>query len=589
MYDEKLVRAAQQGDEAAFAAVYDRAADAVYDLSWALIGDAEEAGRIVEDTFVLAARHLQDLSDASQVRAWLLAIARDRILNEDEQGTLRSGWGAGPQTGEGSADGDEPLGTVALRTWTAAAAAVLALTDQAVLELHLRHHLDDEQLAAAIGCSTAELPSVIQRVDAEAEHVLGALVVARQARRDCPQLLDELRGWDGTPTAGVADLVDTHAAGCERCGRRRSLVSPLELVAAAPLAVAPAALRTQVLDLAAPELAAHRSVGGESVAAATLSTDEAVTGAVPVLASAGRRRPLTPLLAIAAAVIVLAGALALVLRSPSRPQTAAAVRPANLTIAAGPTTSAPAPSTTAAALAPLDSTTTTPTTLAPPAARLELNATRVDFGADATTAQITLRNTGAGATNWVGSSSAAWLGVSPGSGHLDSLGAVSIFLVLDRHVAPRGPFEVHLAFQPSDPNQPTATIVAVGSATGPTTTTAPATTSTSSPSTTVVSGPAISGVTASPAAVYAAPCNPDTSAVSATVTDPGTITSVTLVYSLADGRQGSAPMTQRGGSWTATLGPSSTSGTTSFHIVASDGSGGRSTSDSYAVDVAPCH
>ena len=593
MYDEKLVRAAQQGDDAAFAAIYDRVADSVYDLAWALIGDAEEAGRIVEDTFVLAARHFQDLSDASQVRAWLLAIARDRILNEDEQGTLRSGWGARPEVGDGAAEGNDPLGTVALRTWTAAAAAVLALTDQAVLELHLRHQLDDEQLAAAIGCSTAQLPSVIERVDAEAEHVLGALVVARQARRDCPQLLDELRSWDGTPTAGVADLVDAHAAGCERCGRRRSLVSPLELIAAAPLVVAPASLRTQVLDLALPELISRRPVGGETVpatsATAVAAADEAGTAVVPVVAAPARRRPLTPFLAIAAAVIVLAGALALVLRSPSRAQTAAAVRPGNLSVA-GPTTSATGPTTTAAvvSLAPLDTTTITSTTLAP-AARLELNASRVDFGPDATTAQITLRNTGAGATNWIGSSSAAWLTVSPASGHLDSLGAVSVFLVLDRRVAPRGPFEVHLAFQPSDPNQPTASIIAVGSSVGPTTSTAPATTTTSSPSTTALSGPAITGITASPSAVYAAPCNPDTSAVSATVTDAGSITSVSLIYSLADGRQGSTPMTERSGSWTGTVGPSSTSGTTSFHIVASDSNGGRSTSDSYAIAVAPCH
>ena len=591
MYDEKLVRAAQQGDEAAFAAIYDRSADAVYDLCWSLIGDADEAARIVEDTFVLAARHLNDLSDASQVRAWLLAIARDRILNEDERGTLRFGWGSpAEQPGSGP---EEPLGTVALRTWTAGAAAVLALTDQAVLELHLRHQLDEDQLAAAVGCSPEQLPSVVARVDAEAEHVLGALVVARQARRDCPELLDALRDWNGTPTVEVADLVDAHAEACERCRRRRSLVSPLELIATAPLVTAPPALRNQVVDLAEVELADHRlrgsSPSAETAAAAVIGAEgaDAATGALVE----SRRRPLAPLFVVAAAVLVLAGALTLVLRSPSRQQPVAAVRPGSLNVAPGPTTSGTSPSTTAVlSLLPADTTTITSTTLAP-YARLELNASRVDFGSDATTAQVTLRNTGAGATDWVGSSAASWLSVAPASGHLDGAGAVSVTLTVDRRAAPRGPFDVRITFQPADPNQPAASLYAVGSATG-STTTAPSTTSTtvSSSSTTVASGPSFSNISASPSTVYAAPCNPDTSKVSATVSDQGTVTTVTIVYTLSDGRRGTSPMTQTGnGAWTGTLGPSSSAGTTSFVVTATDANGARSTSDSYTVNVTACH
>lgn len=592
MYDEKLVRAAQQGDEAAFAAIYDRSADAVYDLSWSLIGDAHEAGRIVEDTFVLAARHLNDLSDASQVRAWLLAIARDRILTEDERGTLRFGWGAAPVEQPGGGP-EEPLGTVALRTWTAGAAAVLALTDQAVLELHLRHQLDEDQLAAAVGCSLEQLPSVVARVDAEAEHVLGALVVARQARRDCPELLDALRDWDGTPTVEVADLVDAHAEACERCRRRRSLVSPLDLIAAAPLVTAPSALRNQVVDLAEVELAELRprrsTSGSETAAVAVVGAEGAHAATAPLVES--RRRSLAPLFVVAAAVLVLAGALTLVLRSPSRQQPVAAVRPGSLNVAPGPTTSGTSPSTTAVlSLLPVDTTTITSTTLAP-YARLELNASRVDFGSDATTAQVTLRNTGSGATDWAGSSAASWLSLAPPSGHLDGTGAVSVTLTVDRRLAPRGPFDVRIAFQPADPNQPAASLYAVGSATGSTTTTAPTTSTTvSSSSTTIASGPSFSNVFASPSTVYAAPCNPDTSKVSADVSDPGTVTAVSVVYTLSDGRRGTSPMTQAGnGAWTGTLGPSSSAGTTSFVVTATDANGARSTSDSYTVNVTACH
>jgi len=61
-------------------------------------------------------------------------------------------------------------------------------------------------LAAAIGCAEEDLGSITERVDLEAEHVLGALIVARQARRDCPELDAALSGWDGIPTAEVAGL-----------------------------------------------------------------------------------------------------------------------------------------------------------------------------------------------------------------------------------------------------------------------------------------------------------------------------------------------------------------------------------------------
>ncbi|GAC1536493.1 MAG: hypothetical protein NVS3B12_19560 [Acidimicrobiales bacterium] len=491
MYDTKLVRAAQEGDEAAFAAIYDRSADAVYDFCWSLIGDVEEAARIVEETMILAARHLGELSDPSQVRAWLLAIARDRILSEDDQGTLRAGWGVHPPV---AADGsphvspEEPLGTVALRKWTADASAVLALTDQAVLELQLRHELDPGQLAAAIGCSPQQLDGVTARVDQEAEHVLGALVVARQARRDCPELSEVLNGWDGTPTAEIADVVDTHATTCDRCGRRRALADPLELVKAAAVVPAPGALRNRVIDAVAPELGSHRtsvipaSVAGMALAGAVVAGGASAAGATALLPTtqSAKHRSIAPLIAIAAAAIVIAGGLILILRSPSRQQAAASVRPGTGIIAASPTTADLTPVTSApAALPPIDTTSTTATTVVQ-VGRLELNAARVDFGSDATSAQVTLRDSGLGGVDWTASTTAGALAVTPFTGHLEAAGSLSVSLTLDRRLLPRGPFDIRLTFQPSDPAAPSAFLDAVGYSAGPATTTAAPTTSTSS-------------------------------------------------------------------------------------------------------------
>jgi DNA-directed RNA polymerase specialized sigma24 family protein len=218
MYDTKLVTAAQHGDEAAFAALFDRNVDGVYDLCFALVGEEGEATRLTVLVFVLAARHLVDISDASQVRPWLLAITRDRVLAEDEAGTLQSAWGAdsGAEPSGGKPSGPEaevePLGTNELRRWVREAGATLALADQLVVELGTRYDLDPDQLIAAIGCRPDRLDSIVAQVEQEAEQVLGSLILARQGRKDCKRLAGLLAGWDGRPSVEVADVADRHAA-----------------------------------------------------------------------------------------------------------------------------------------------------------------------------------------------------------------------------------------------------------------------------------------------------------------------------------------------------------------------------------------
>ena len=288
MYDTRLVVAAQEGDDAAFAALYDRNAEAVYDFCWALAGDEREASRMVEDAFVLAARHIDDVTDASQVRPWVLAIVRDRALAEDEVGEFETGWGTRPAVGTGV----DVLPVGDLRRWAREAAATLALADQAVLELAARNELDGDQLACAIGCDPSQLDTVVAQVDQEADEVLGALVVARQGRRDCPELATLLEAWDGAPAVDVAEQTSAHIPGCERCSRRAALIEPRKLVAAAPRAALPTALRAAVLDAVGPELAAAaaRRAGGEPSPAAlaleAAAEEDAALGAPTVVGAA---------------------------------------------------------------------------------------------------------------------------------------------------------------------------------------------------------------------------------------------------------------------------------------------------------------
>ena len=54
--DEHLVTAALSGDVEAFAAIYDRYADALFNACYRQLGNREEAADVVQDTFVLPRR-----------------------------------------------------------------------------------------------------------------------------------------------------------------------------------------------------------------------------------------------------------------------------------------------------------------------------------------------------------------------------------------------------------------------------------------------------------------------------------------------------------------------------------------------------
>lgn len=610
MYDNRLLIAAQQGDEAAFAALYDRNVEGIYDFCWALTGDTGEASRLVGDVFALAARHLRDIVDASQLRPWLLAIARDRVLTEDEAGTLRSGWGAAT----GSAGGAEPLGNNELRRWVRSAAATLALADQVVIELGLRHDLDGDQLAAAIGCPPERVEAIFAQVEAEAEHVLGTLVLARQGRGDCPQLAALLEGWDQAPSADTTDIVAEHAPVCERCSRRLAVAHPLDLLGAAPPAPVPPALRNEVLDLVAAELArvavlpplaepaepdVGPAAGALAMSAAEPATTVAAASAPPVPAPdplgdrhlwtsvpivAGRdRRPWIPILAVAAIVVVVVALLALLLHPSSHTRVASAHL--NTTTSQAPTTVAQVPVTPPGTIAPIASTTTSTTSTTLPASRLQLDTTRVDLGATATTAEVSLSDAGDVSARWRATTAVPWLTVNPASGLLQPGSAVGVTLTIDRAAVPAGSFDQRLSFLPSDNGGVPASLSVVGTNSGSSTTsTTPGATST----TIVTNGPSIGAVSASPATIQSAPCSNDQSVVSAAVTDSAAVTSVVVTYSLPDGRRGSTTMSRAATEWSAAIGGSRTSGTISYQVTASDSAGLTRTSPPQYITVTTC-
>ena len=142
--------------------------------------------------------------------------------------------------------------------------------EREVLELQLRQGLSGGEVASVLGISRNHAHALLSRARDQLETSLGALVVARTGRQDCPELDAMLQDWDGALTVLMRKRVNRHVERCGVCsGRRRREVSPAMLLGIAPIAALPlmagglpAGLRDQVLRLAtgnSPAAVAHRA------------------------------------------------------------------------------------------------------------------------------------------------------------------------------------------------------------------------------------------------------------------------------------------------------------------------------------------
>jgi hypothetical protein len=137
-------------------------------------------------------------------------------------------------------------------------------SDREIIELNLRHVLDGEDLADALGVSRNHAHALASRARTQFEGSLGALLVARTGREQCQELNDILAGWDGELTILLRKRVNRHIEHCEVCGqRKRRELSPAMLLSMLPMVALPAGLREQVLRLVddvSPVAAGHREL-----------------------------------------------------------------------------------------------------------------------------------------------------------------------------------------------------------------------------------------------------------------------------------------------------------------------------------------
>ena len=241
--DATLVQEAVDGSLAAFTAICSRHEVQVHTFALALLRDRKAALDVVNDTFAEASERLETLQEPYRLIVWLLAIARYRAA----QAAQAANTTAGPDRYPELPTDDLQRAHLISLVWEAT--ADLPIRERALLDLTLRHGLEGDNLADALGVSPGEAAELQARMP-ELEKGLVGYLIMKGDDRSCGDLPLVLRGWDGHFTPVVADGIAAHVSSCRVCEQaRQTLPAPFSLYASAlpaPLPGEGAAWREEV-------------------------------------------------------------------------------------------------------------------------------------------------------------------------------------------------------------------------------------------------------------------------------------------------------------------------------------------------------
>jgi RNA polymerase sigma factor (sigma-70 family) len=233
------------GDPARLANAYDQYAVPLYGYCHWMLREPTDAADAVEHAFVTAATQLHDLGDSGELRSRLYAVARDVCCHRRFETAHPWPTDAVSQPADFSGNARQ----AEVRRLILATLAELNPRQREVVELSLRHNLDDADLATVLGMSWSQAHALSSDARSHLENALRVLFVTRTGRETCPWLDELLAGWDAQLTTRMRDLVGLHVEQCQACARyRRRTLRPEALFSLLPTVTPPLALRERVLE-----------------------------------------------------------------------------------------------------------------------------------------------------------------------------------------------------------------------------------------------------------------------------------------------------------------------------------------------------
>jgi RNA polymerase sigma factor (sigma-70 family) len=250
--DEYLAVQAATGDQAAFAALYERYFDGTYDLALRTVRHPDVAVDVVQSTFTKAWDGIRKGKAGQNLKVWLFTSARKNAIDRMPRShrpvsgtTPREFIGRPPPFSQLDASisprvqaalEDEELVEI---VWNSA--AVLSPKQYSLLDLHLRRRITADELAKGLGVTKSNVYTMLSRLrGALAESVTYTLLLRRGGAecRELGYLLSQMQ--ETAYTRETRRVLKDHVKNCNQCqASKRQQVSPLDIFAG--LVLVPAA------------------------------------------------------------------------------------------------------------------------------------------------------------------------------------------------------------------------------------------------------------------------------------------------------------------------------------------------------------
>lgn len=616
--DVQLVEAARSGDQEAFAGLYDRYFDRVYDFVARMTRDRDEAADIAQDTFIKAMGALGGLKEGASFKSWIFTIARNTTLNRLERSsrmrplTFEDDEGEDVQMDVVDTDrfGDpaQAAEAAAMGSLVWEAAAGLDPKQLSLLQLHLHQGMESAEIAEVMGVTKNNGYVMLNRLKKAVEESIGAYIMLHDGRKYCEELdaaLDSRGIREMSPE--TRKLVQRHVTGCDQCEeRKKKMVSPLAVFGAFAPVGAPPALKADVLGQLMSQWPGPAAGGPPPIGGLVPAAGGGFGGGrvVNIAIGMGVFAAVLAFLLIFTPLNLLRGAeegddsaiVPVIIDSTETPEPptettepGATDEPPAGTPTPAPTdtstpgssgegqnlvtpppapadTATPAPTSTGTVTntptpSPTNTATNTPTATATPTTcvpQLEPNVQTLNMATARSQTFILFNGSFCGGSEVVARTNTAWLRADPATFDLEAGGQQTIFVTVDRAVLPPGPQSGVITLDPASG----ASVNVVVNVDGPTPTPTATPTNTPVPDTT---GPSINLVSCT----YRA--NMQDLLISVTASDPAGVTQVTATW----GDQ-SSPLTLRSGEYTGNVAQPRTDPVPPFTVSAVDGEGNSS-------------
>jgi RNA polymerase sigma factor (sigma-70 family) len=285
--DSELIARAEQGDRDAFAALYRRHFQGLYDFALRIVRDDHLAADVVQSTFVKAWDAARKQKEVGNVKAWLYTIAHNLAIDElrlrkrlaDPPAGARGEEGAFPFALVDPSRFSDPEAVVQDRelvelVWDSASA--LNPQEYALLDLHLRRGLDADEISRHLSLAKSAVYTRLSRLRDSLEEAVTSTLLMRRGRRDCLDLdwlLEELRATEATQA--VRRAIKQHLEACERCQEsKRRLVSPAAIFAGISLVPVTLELQSEIWK----GVTAHLGLASAAAAANGAGADATTAG-----------------------------------------------------------------------------------------------------------------------------------------------------------------------------------------------------------------------------------------------------------------------------------------------------------------------